>query len=64
MRLILDLEVPSPVVLPRSYLLNASETLTSVTLVGFCDASTRAYAAVVYIHIQMASQHITIVYPS
>ncbi len=36
-----------------------NETINSVTLVGFCDASTRAYATVVYIHIKMASQHVT-----
>jgi len=47
--LISDLNVAAPVSLPRSYLCEIEGSLTSVTLCGFCDASTKAYAAVVYL---------------
>ena len=50
--LISDLNVASPVSLPRSYLCGISGPISSVTLHGFCDASIRAYAAVVYIHMR------------
>ena len=47
--LISDLKVAMPVYLPRSYFYEIADPVTSVTLYGFCDASTRAYAAVVYL---------------
>ena len=36
-------------VIPRCYLSRIENSLRSLCLVGFCDASARAYAAVVYI---------------
>ena len=47
--MILDLSETQSISLPRSYLHNISEPLISATLCGFCDASTRAFAAVVYL---------------
>ncbi len=58
-QLISGLEVPSPIVLPRNYISDVSENISSVTLVRFCDASTQAYAAVVYIQFKTGLQHIT-----
>ena len=47
--LISDLNVSLTLTLPRSYFSGLTDTVVSVTLCGFCDASTRAYAAVIYI---------------
>ena len=47
--LISDLKVAMPLYLPKSYFYEIADPVTSVTLYGFCDASTRAYAAVVYL---------------
>jgi len=47
--LISDLNVALPMSLPRSYLCEMTDPLVSATLCGFCDASTKAYAAVVYL---------------
>ena len=47
--LVLDLNGSLLVSLPRSYFCGIKEPVTSATLYGFCDASTRAYAAVVYL---------------
>ena len=44
-----DLNVPLPMSLPRNYLCEIANPLTSITLYGFCDTSTKAYAAVVYL---------------
>ena len=41
--------ISRPMYLPRSYLYNITDPLTSITLCGFCDASTKAIAAVVYL---------------
>ena len=38
-----------PISVPRSYLYKVDEDPLSLTLYGFCDASTQAYAAVVYL---------------
>ena len=45
--LISDLNLAVPLSIDRSYISEISDPLTSVTLYGFCDASTKAYAAVV-----------------
>ena len=47
--LIAGLYVTAPVSLPRSYLCGIEDSLSSGALCGFCDASTRAYVAVVYL---------------
>ena len=47
--LVADLPEGRPISLPRSYLHSIEELPTSITLCGFCDASTQAYAAVVYL---------------
>ena len=47
--LISDLNEAQPMCLPRSYLYDITNPLTSITLWEFCDASTKAFAAVIYI---------------
>ena len=42
--------------LPRCYLTGITEPLISTTLYGFCDASTKAYAAVIYLQLITESQ--------
>ena len=50
--LVADLGEGCPILIPRSYFRDVSSSPTSITLCGFCDASTRAYAAVVYLVIR------------
>ena len=50
--LVQDLHTNAPISIPRCYLHGVGTTLTSITLTGFCDASTRAYAAVVYLVVE------------
>ena len=57
--LVVELNVHSPVSLPRSYLSGVEDPVTSATLCGFCDASSRAYAAVVYLFLKTES-HATV----
>ena len=47
--LVSDLKTASPLSLPRSYFFELTDPTVSATLCGFCDASTKAYAAVVYL---------------
>ena len=47
--LISDINEAQPMSLPRSYLYDITDPLTSITLCGFCDASTKAFAAIVYL---------------
>ena len=44
-----DLKTASPLSLPRSYFFELTDPAVSATLCGFCDTSTKAYAAVVYL---------------
>jgi hypothetical protein len=55
-KLISELDVSLSISLPRSYLSELRAPLTSVTLCGFCDASTKAYAAVVYLLLKTEAQ--------
>jgi len=48
-KLVDDLGEGKPISVPRSYLHGVEKNPASFTLCGFCDASTRAYAAVVYL---------------
>ena len=54
--LITDLGEARPISLQRSYLHGMADPLTSMTLCGFCDASTKAFAAVVYILLRTKTQ--------
>ena len=47
--LVSDLKTASRLSLPRSYFSELTDPTISATLCGFCDASTKAYAAVVYL---------------
>ena len=47
--LVTDLNEAQPISLPRSYFYNVAGPITSATLCGFCDASTKAFAAVIYL---------------
>ena len=47
--LVSDLNKAQPMSLPRSYLYDIADPVTSFMLCGFCDASTKAFAAVVYL---------------
>ena len=47
--LVSDLKMASPLSLPRSYFFELTDPTVSATLCGFCNASIKAYAAVVYL---------------
>ena len=47
--LVTDLNEAQPISLPRSYFYDIAGPITSATLCGFCDASTKAFAAVIYL---------------
>ena len=47
--LVSDLKMASPLSLPRSYFFELTDPSVTATLCGFCDTSTKAYAAVVYL---------------
>ena len=49
--LVADLSEGGPISIPRSYFHDAEGFPTSTVLCGFCDASTRAYAAVVVVYL-------------
>ena len=50
--LVIDLQRGRPFSIPRCYLSEVEEDGVSYSLCGFCDASSRAYAAVVYLVLQ------------
>ena len=45
--MITDLTISVPTSLPRCYLCETTDHLEALALCGFCDASTRAYAAII-----------------
>ena len=47
--LITELQENQPISIPRSYLANVNGEVASYELYGFCDASVKAYAAVIYL---------------
>ena len=51
-RLLAALREATPLSLPRSYHNHVTASPSSYTLCGFCDASTQAYAAVIYLVIE------------
>lgn len=53
--LVADLNEGSPISIPRSYFHHVQGSLVSTTICGFCDASTRAYAAVLYLVLKTES---------
>ena len=55
-RLLASLRGPESLVIPRCYFSDIPDCPKSVRLIGFCDASTKAYAAVVYLRIEDETQ--------
>ena len=53
--LVTDLSEGKPISVPRSYFHHVDETPTALTLCGFCDASTQAYAAVIYLMLRTST---------
>ena len=53
--LVVSLEGMPLISIPRWYSANSDDDVATFSLQGFCDASTRAYAAVVYLKIQSIS---------
>ncbi|KAL5476354.1 hypothetical protein EMCRGX_G026289 [Ephydatia muelleri] len=53
--LVVSLERVPLISIPRWYSANSDDSVATFSLQGFCDASTRAYAAVVYLKIQSIS---------
>ena len=51
--LISALQGTSLIVVPRCYFKEVDGPLVSAKLISFCDASTRAYAAVVYLRLEV-----------
>ena len=53
--LVFELQDSEPIVIPRYYCHDITGEFTSYELCGFCDASTSAYAAVVYLVIKSST---------
>ena len=50
------LQSSKPVVIPRYIYSNIDETIKTTNLIGFCDASEKAYAAVVYFRTEFSDE--------
>ena len=50
-KLVKSLKEVRPIVIPRCYLSNILEEVVAYELHGFCDASIKAYAAVIYLRV-------------
>ena len=50
--LVQHLQINIPILIPRCYLHDIENGPTSITLCGFCDASTKVYAAVIYLKVK------------
>ena len=51
LKLVKSLKEVRPIVIPRCYLSNIREEVVAYELHGFCDASIKAYAAVIYLRV-------------
>ena len=56
--MISDLSEARPMSLPRSYLHDIAGPLTAITHCGFCEASNKAFNAVVYLLLKTSAQSI------
>ena len=54
-KLVLNLQQVQPITVSRCYFNGISEPVISHSLIGFCDASLKLYAAVIYLKIQTVS---------
>ena len=52
----LDLEEGQSISIPRCYFESVPDDLVSCTLCGFCDASSKAYAGVVYLLVETTTR--------
>ena len=55
-KLIIELQENQPISIPRSHLANVNGEVASYELYSFCDASVKAYAAVVYLVLKIEEE--------
>ena len=58
-----DLSDVTRIYLPRCYFGDVMGQLGSLTLIGFCDASTSAYAAVIYLQMKTGTSNVLMLRP-